>query len=560
MSPPGKIRELTVASIVGGIAVGAILNMGIVFAGMQIGFTIIGSTVGAILGFGILRGVMRKGSILEVNVFQTVASSVNTVNAGIIFTVPVLFLLDMQADIDYLSMTLACIAGSVLGVVMIIPLRKQIIEFERLRFPTAVGVAAILKSPGAGVEKARLLVFGIAFSIAIKFLTLDWIKFGNKIEESYDVGALLGLPAGLHMVFAVSLLSLGAGYLAGRPGLAVLYGTLLNFWVLAPICAAWQWIPAGASSGDAWAAVQAVDLTGNTEEAYATFGTFITQFRTLTSRHVGIGMILGGAIAGLLVAAPALKAAIASLRTVSVTGRREEVSFGVINAAMFVGLILLLLAAKLSAGDLVGWGTAIVVTLIGGPVALDRRPGRRADDRTHRLVAALRPGPDRDRDHDGHHGDRRRVRDPGGDGRRRDLRRDLDVRRHDRGLQDRLPGRRHAHQAADRADRDLLDRARHRAPHGHRALGGLRLRAGPGGDDVRACRERGAGGPRRVHGARRERDGARLRHPGPGGAPGGRPRGGHQHRAGRRRPGVEVRAPAPRSGSWSRSSCRPAWG
>ena len=97
MSNRAPYRELTWAGFVGGILVGAILNMGIVFAGMQIGFTIVGSTVGAILGFGLLRGVLRRGSILEVNVFQTIASSVNMANAGVIFTVPVLFLLGLQA-------------------------------------------------------------------------------------------------------------------------------------------------------------------------------------------------------------------------------------------------------------------------------------------------------------------------------------------------------------------------------------------------------------------------------------------------------------------------------
>ena len=57
------------------------------------------------LGFGILRGILRRGSILEVNVFQTVASSVNMVNAGVIFTVPVLFLLGLQDRIDYAQRT-----------------------------------------------------------------------------------------------------------------------------------------------------------------------------------------------------------------------------------------------------------------------------------------------------------------------------------------------------------------------------------------------------------------------------------------------------------------------
>jgi len=364
-------RELTVASFVGGTLVGAILNMGIVFAGMQIGFTIVGSTVGAILGFGILRGVMRRGSILEVNIFQTIASSVNTVNAGVIFTVPVLFLLELQDQIDYKAMILATMAGSLLGVVMIIPLRKQIIDYERLRFPTAVGVAAILKSPGAGVGKARLLILGIGVSVIVKVLIMDWHELYQGSEgfwpiwaDTVDLGRLLSIPAGIHLLFAISLLSLGAGYLAGRHGLAILYGTLLNFWVLAPLCATLGWIPAGQDT--AFGLLDRIDLFGTSPEAYDTFGAFANQFRVVTSRHVGIGLILGGAIAGILVAAPALKAAMSSLRSVSLSGRREEVPFGVIGLFTGVGMILLFLSVKLSGGDLLSWGTVFLATLAGG--------------------------------------------------------------------------------------------------------------------------------------------------------------------------------------------------
>ena len=66
MTPRGTYRELTPQALIGGVLVGLVLNMGIVFAGLQIGFTIVGSTVGAIIGFGILRGILRQGSILEV--------------------------------------------------------------------------------------------------------------------------------------------------------------------------------------------------------------------------------------------------------------------------------------------------------------------------------------------------------------------------------------------------------------------------------------------------------------------------------------------------------------
>ena len=365
MSQDRPYRELTLPSVIIGVLVGALLNMGICYAGLQIGFTIVGSAVAAVLGFGLLRGLLRRltedaGSILEVNIFQTVASSVNTVNAGIIFTVPVLFLLGMEEEIEYSSLILAAVAGSLLGVVMIIPLRKQIIEYERLRFPEGTAVAAILKSPGAGTRKAVLLFGALAFSAIISGLTKVWRNQQTAAEaidplipESLHVGEWLSMPAGFSFTFAVSLLSLGAGYLAGRPGLVVLYGTLLNYWVLVPIAILLGWVPPLFTDFELFS-----DDYGRAEE-------FIGAFAHFTSRHVGIGMILGGAIAGILVALPALKAALGSLRGTG-GGRREEVPMQVINVGTGVGLLLLLLAAKLSGGQSVGWMTAVFVTVAGG--------------------------------------------------------------------------------------------------------------------------------------------------------------------------------------------------
>ncbi|MEW6071246.1 MAG: OPT/YSL family transporter [Planctomycetota bacterium] len=358
MSRPAAYRELTAASLIGGVLVGLVLNVGICYAGLQIGFTIVGSTVSAVLGFGILRGILRRGSILEVNIFQTVASAVNTVNSGIIFTVPVLFLLGLEERIDYPALLLAAAAGSLLGVVMIIPLRKEIVELERLRFPEGTAVAAILRSPGAGVAKARLLVLGAVVAGLIAALTKSWARGEgtNFLRDSLDAGPFLGLPAGLAAVLAVSPLSLGAGYLAGRPGLAVLYGTLLNYWILVPAAILLGWVPAAYA-----------DL-GLGSRDYGRGTAFLADFAQFTSRHVGIGMILGGAIAGILVAFPALKAAIASLRggDARAGGAREEVSFGFLGGASIAGLIALLGAVKLAGDERTGWSLAVAMTLAAG--------------------------------------------------------------------------------------------------------------------------------------------------------------------------------------------------
>ncbi len=168
--PKASYREVTLSAIVFGVIAGAIMNAAITYAGLKIGFTIVGSSIGAVLGFGVLRGVLRKGSILEVNIGQTVASAVNVPNSGIIFTVPVLLLLGFELSLNSLEfwlITAACVAGAVLGCAFIIPLRKQMLDIERLRFPSGTAVAAILKSPGAGPAKAVLLILGVVVAAVI---------------------------------------------------------------------------------------------------------------------------------------------------------------------------------------------------------------------------------------------------------------------------------------------------------------------------------------------------------------------------------------------------------
>ena len=88
MNEPGKYREITLPAILLGVGLGVLLVACFTYAGLLIGFTIGGSAVAAILGFGILRGLMKKGTIVENNINQTIASGINIATAGVIFTVP----------------------------------------------------------------------------------------------------------------------------------------------------------------------------------------------------------------------------------------------------------------------------------------------------------------------------------------------------------------------------------------------------------------------------------------------------------------------------------------
>ena len=339
-TPQAPYREVTVAAVVFAIAIGVVMNAAITYAGLKIGFTITGSAIAAVLGFGVLRGVLKKGSILETNIAQTVASAVNIPNSGIIFTVPVLFLLGYElsaGSTEFWMIALATTAGAFLGTAFIIPLRKQMLDIERLRFPSATAVASILKSPGAGAAKAVVLgvgvavgaliflptqlpTFGIAGPAALPLLGVD--NGGFITDTTLDFGLLFGLPAQFQLVFAIAPFALGAGYLTGRAGLFVLAGGILAFFVLTPAAFAFGWMPETVTAAQA--------------PAYG-FGAF--------NRPLGIGLLLGGALMGIIYSLPATKEAVKSIAAASkIRGNSDELGLKPIMMTAGAAFLLLFIA------------------------------------------------------------------------------------------------------------------------------------------------------------------------------------------------------------------------
>ncbi|MCB1033964.1 MAG: OPT/YSL family transporter, partial [Acidobacteria bacterium] len=124
----GAYPEITWPAVIVGWFLGALIAVSIGYASLKLGFSIEGSELAAILGFGILRGVMRRSSIIENNINQTIASSVNGASAGMMFSLPAIFILG-YTDFNVPLTVMGCIAGGVLGIAFIIPLRKQMIDF-----------------------------------------------------------------------------------------------------------------------------------------------------------------------------------------------------------------------------------------------------------------------------------------------------------------------------------------------------------------------------------------------------------------------------------------------
>lgn len=356
MTPPAKAYpELSVRAVVTGVFIGALMTATFTYAGMKLGFSTSGSTVAAILGWGVLRGLLRSGTIVENNLAQTVASGMNTAAGGVVFTAPVLFLLS-GVEFSLWQVALACVAGALLGVGFIIPLRRQMIEIERLLFPSGTAVATILRSPAEGIRKAALMGAGALVAAVVFFLKeMDKLPgIDGSLPGRIDFGAMLGLPPYIEASASLSLFALGIGFIAGRNGLFVLLGGIVSYWIITPLVVHLGWGPAAGAFDPS---------------------TISDDIHGLITRPLGIGMLLGGALMGIVLTFPAIRAAIVALARSRKAGEatggvNQELGlpyvYGTIGlgvAALFIATLTSLLPSVSATEALI---RAVLVALVGG--------------------------------------------------------------------------------------------------------------------------------------------------------------------------------------------------
>jgi len=334
--------ELTWTAVIVGWFLGVIIAISIGYAALILGFSIEGSELAAILGFGILRGILRRKSIIENNIVQTIASGVNGASSGMMFSVPAIFILGYGDKFDPVLLTFGCIAGAFLGIAFIIPLRKHMIDYERLTYPGGVAVATILKSPGAGVHKAIILLGAAAASAAVHI-------FSQQTGVSnWNLGAAVGLPDYMNGIWYISFLTIGTGFIAGRGGVAFIIGGFVAYWFLSPMLAVTGGFP--------------LDEMG---AAISDPG----QLRLMLYRPLGIGMLIGGAMMGVALALPLIISAVKSMQNaakVQSDAASDEMPikllyFAIVGAAVVLAFIAV--TSVESVGLLRGIGMAILGTV-----------------------------------------------------------------------------------------------------------------------------------------------------------------------------------------------------
>lgn len=233
--PAEKITpEITVVSVVMGVLLAVVFGAANAYLGLKVGMTVSASIPAAVIAMGVIRVIMRRNSILESNIVQTIGSAGESLAAGAIFTLPALFLWASEGKMETPSLveiTLIALIGGLLGVFFMIPLRNALIvkEHGTLPYPEGTACAEVLLAGEEGGASASTVFAGMGFAALFKFI-VDGLKLVSG-EISAHVKGFAG-EIGTQIYPAV----MSVGYICGpRISSYMFAGSLVSWLVIIPL-------------------------------------------------------------------------------------------------------------------------------------------------------------------------------------------------------------------------------------------------------------------------------------------------------------------------------------
>ena len=235
--PAEKITpELTVTSIIMGILLAVIFGAANAYLGLRVGMTVSASIPAAVIAMGVIRIIMRKNSILESNMVQTIGSAGESLAAGAIFTLPALFLWASDGVMEkpnLLEITLIALIGGLLGVFFMVPLRNALIVREHgvLPYPEGQACAEVMLAGEEGGSSASTVFAGMGFAAFFKFI-IDGLKVVPG-EVSIE-GTAKTYPGAIGTQIYPAVMSVG--YICGPKISSYMFaGGLVSWLVLIPM-------------------------------------------------------------------------------------------------------------------------------------------------------------------------------------------------------------------------------------------------------------------------------------------------------------------------------------
>lgn len=233
--PAEKITpEITVTSIIMGVLLAIIFGAANAYLGLRVGMTVSASIPAAVIAMGVIRVIMRKNSILESNIVQTIGSAGESLAAGAIFTLPALFLWAAEGKMDkpgIAEITIIALLGGLLGVFFMVPLRNALIVKEHgiLPYPEGTACAEVLLAGEKGGANASTVFAGMGFAALFKFI-IDGLKLVSG-EISFRIKGFAG-EIGTQIYPAV----MSVGYICGARIASYMFaGGVLSWLAIIPL-------------------------------------------------------------------------------------------------------------------------------------------------------------------------------------------------------------------------------------------------------------------------------------------------------------------------------------
>jgi putative OPT family oligopeptide transporter len=342
--------ELTLTAILIGIVLAIVFGAANAYLGLIIGMTISASIPAAVISMSIIRGMLRRNSILENNIAQTMTTAGEALASGAIFTLPALFMWNTNPHLFTIS--LIVLTGGFLGVLFMIPLRRMLIvkEHKTLPYPEGTACARVLVAGEEGGKKARLVFGGLALGGIFKF-----IEDGLQIFPSEISTKIAGLKDGL----------IGVDTLPSLLGVGFIIGPKIGGWMAAGGVFAWLvMIPTIAYFGQ-HAIVSPGTSAISSMDAFAIWDNYI--------RYIGAGAVAAGGIISLARTLPTLwKTLSATFSSMQARSAERNTTFGVLRTerdipkqvSITLAIVILLFIAFMPQLD-VGIIGAIGIAIIG---------------------------------------------------------------------------------------------------------------------------------------------------------------------------------------------------
>jgi putative OPT family oligopeptide transporter len=288
--PADKITpEFTVTSVIMGVLLAVIFGAANAYLGLRVGMTVSASIPAAVISMGVIRVIMKKDSILESNMVQTIGSAGESLAAGAIFTLPVLFLWSAEGITDepsIIEISLIALCGGILGVLFMVPLRNALIVKEHgvLPYPEGTACADVLLAGEEGGASAKSVFAGMGLAAVFKF-----VVDGLKVIPGVLTAPIKALKTEFSAEVYPALLSVG--YICGLKISAYIFaGGLLGWFVLIPAIITF--------GGDTILYPGTVSIS----EMYASGGA--SSIWSSYIRYIGAGAVAGGGIISLIKSLP----------------------------------------------------------------------------------------------------------------------------------------------------------------------------------------------------------------------------------------------------------------